>query len=172
MYTLNTCVTIWALKSNLSYKCQQHVGITDHVPSLHCLLALSLMQMLPTLLLLLLSLVLFGASEHQIHKCLNMVSCRSCKVTVNGEEKFTAPAKGKDAGIDETLEFILGRKEIQSHDDLAVNIEVWDYRLINHFKVSNNAQAVLLMFKLSSNVLLAYCICTAQLKHTVLTHVR
>ena len=86
---------------------------------------------------------------------------------MNGEEKFTAPAKGKDAGIDETLEFILGRKEIQGHDDLTVNIEVWDYRLINHFKVRNTAQAVLLMFNL-----LACSMCTAQLKHTALTHVR
>ncbi|KAL3139207.1 hypothetical protein ABBQ32_005978 [Trebouxia sp. C0010 RCD-2024] len=58
----------------------------------------------------------------------------TCKVTVNGEEKFTAPAKGKDAAIDETLEFILGRKEIQGHSQLSVNIEVWDYRMINHFK--------------------------------------
>ena len=58
------------------------------------------------------------------------------KVTVNGEEKFTAPAKGKDAAVDETLEFILGRKEINAHDDLSVDIEVWDYRLINHFKVT------------------------------------
>lgn len=56
-------------------------------------------------------------------------------MTVNGEEKFTAPAKGKDAAIDETLEFILGRKEIQGHSQLSVNIEVWDYRMINHFKV-------------------------------------
>ena len=109
--------------------------------------------MLPTLLLLLLSLVLFGASEHQIHKCLNMVSCRSCKVTVNGEEKFTAPAKGKDAGIDETLEFILGRKEIQSHDNLSVNIEVWDYRLINHFKVRNTAHTAKLSCLLIACVL-------------------
>ena len=54
---------------------------------------------------------------------------------MNGEEKFTAPAKGKDAAIDETLEFILGRKEIQGHGELSVDIEVWDYRLINHFKV-------------------------------------
>ena len=64
-----------------------------------------------------------------------MVFHRTCKVTVNGEEKFTAPAKGKDAGIDETVEFILGRKEIQGHEGLSVNIEVWDYRLIHHFKV-------------------------------------
>lgn len=56
------------------------------------------------------------------------------KVTVDGEEKFTAAAKGKDAAIDETLEFILGRKEINAHDDLSVDLEVWDYRLINHFK--------------------------------------
>ena len=58
------------------------------------------------------------------------------KVTVDGEEKFTAAAKGKDAAIDETLEFILGRKEINAHDDLSVDLEVWDYRLINHFKVN------------------------------------
>lgn len=75
-----------------------------------------------------------------------MVFCSTCKVTVNGEEKYTAPAKSKDAGIDETLEFILGRKEIHGHDDLTVNIEVWDYRLINHFKVNETAHAVLLMF--------------------------
>lgn len=56
------------------------------------------------------------------------------KVTVAGEEKFTAAAKGKDAAVDETLEFILGRKEIDAHEDLSVDIEVWDYRLINHFK--------------------------------------
>ena len=66
---------------------------------------------------------------------LHILFCRTCKVTVNGEEKFTAAAKGKDAAVDETLEFILGRKEIQGQDELSVNIEVWDYRLINHFKV-------------------------------------
>ncbi len=61
--------------------------------------------------------------------------CRTVKVSVNGEEKFTAAAKGRDAAVDETLEFILGRKEINAHEDLSVDIEVWDYRLINHFKV-------------------------------------
>lgn len=76
--------------------------------------------------------VIWGHGELSL--CFNCV-CRTCKVTVDGEEKFTAPAKGRDAAIDETLEFILGRKEIQGHDQLSVNIEVWDYRLINHFKV-------------------------------------
>ena len=61
--------------------------------------------------------------------------CRTVKVTVAVEEKCTAAAKGKDAAIDETLELILGRKEINEHEDLSVDIEVWDYRLINHFKV-------------------------------------
>ena len=65
-------------------------------------------------------------------------------MSVNGEEKFTAAAKGKDAAIDETLEFILGRREIQSNEDLSVDIEVWDYRLINHFKVCRHRLALLL----------------------------
>ena len=104
-----------------------------------------------------------------------MVFCRTCKVTVNGEEKFTAPAKGKDVGIDETLEFILGRKEIQGHDDLTVNIEIWDYRLINHFKVNKTAQAVLrcstCVVRIHKIMLVCF-MCTAQLKHTALTHSR
>ena len=53
--------------------------------------------------------------------------------------KYTAAAKGKDAAIDQTLEFILGRKEINAHEDLSVDLEVWDYRLINHFKVMHEA---------------------------------
>lgn len=56
------------------------------------------------------------------------------KVTVDKDIKYTAAAKGKDAAIDQTLEFILGRKEINAHEDLSVDLEVWDYRLINHFK--------------------------------------
>ena len=71
----------------------------------------------------------------QKHFHVMLLLCRTVKVTVAGEEKFTAAAKGKDAAIDETLEFILGRKEINEHEDLSVDIEVWDYRLINHFKV-------------------------------------
>lgn len=55
---------------------------------------------------------------------------------MDGEEKFTAASKGKDATFDETLEFIMGKKEIAGRDDLMIHIEVWDYRLINHFKVS------------------------------------
>ena len=58
------------------------------------------------------------------------------KVTVDGDTKYTAASKGRDASFDETLEFILGRKEIAGHEDLMVEIEVWDYRLINHFKVT------------------------------------
>ena len=61
------------------------------------------------------------------------------KVTVAGEEKVTAAAKGRDAAIDETLEFILGRKEINAREEPTIDIEVWDYRLINHFKVNNPA---------------------------------
>ena len=54
---------------------------------------------------------------------------------MDGEVKFTAASKGKDATFDETLEFIMGKKEIAGRDDLMIHIEVWDYRLINHFKV-------------------------------------
>ena len=68
--------------------------------------------------------------------------CRTVKVTVDQDTKFTAAAKGRDAAFDETLEFILGRKEISGHDDLMVEIEVWDYRLINHFKVRSHAAAL------------------------------
>lgn len=64
------------------------------------------------------------------------MSCRTVKVKVGSEEKFSAAAKGRDAAVDETLEFIVGRKEIDAHQDLSVDIEVWDYRLINHFKVT------------------------------------
>ena len=65
--------------------------------------------------------------------------CRTVKVTVDEDIKYTAAAKGKDAAIDQTLEFILGRKEINAHEDLSVDLEVWDYRLINHFKVMHEA---------------------------------
>lgn len=64
------------------------------------------------------------------------MSCRTVRVKVGSEEKFSAAAKGRDAAVDETLEFIVGRKEIDAHEDLSVDIEVWDYRLINHFKVT------------------------------------
>ena len=64
------------------------------------------------------------------------MSCRTVKVKVGSEEKFSAAAKGRDAAVDETLEFIVGRREIDAHEDLSVDIEVWDYRLINHFKVT------------------------------------
>lgn len=76
---------------------------------------------------------------------------------MNGEEKFTAPAKGKDAAIDETLEFILGRKEIQGHSQLSVDIEVWDYRLINHFKVRNTARTPSTCWNFDDNHYYQYC---------------
>ena len=62
-----------------------------------------------------------------------LLCCRTCKVIVHGEEKFTVAAKGKEPGWDDNLEFILGHSAT-SKPDVDIVVELWDYKFFNHFK--------------------------------------
>ncbi|BDA48413.1 Synaptotagmin-2 [Coccomyxa sp. Obi] len=61
-------------------------------------------------------------------------STATLKVTVAGHSKKTISAQGSEPLFDDTLEFILGADEIEEAERKQIEVEVWDYKLVNHFR--------------------------------------
>ena len=66
-------------------------------------------------------------------------ACRTVKVKVAGETKLTPTGTGRDASINERLEFVLSGSTAQDANAL-IEIEVWDFKWINDRKGSKKVR--------------------------------
>ncbi|EIE27751.1 hypothetical protein COCSUDRAFT_45975 [Coccomyxa subellipsoidea C-169] len=61
-------------------------------------------------------------------------STATLKVKVAGHTKKSVRAPGSEPLFDDTLEFILGADEIAEPERKSITVEVWDYKMVNHFR--------------------------------------
>ncbi|KAK9917790.1 hypothetical protein WJX75_008296 [Coccomyxa subellipsoidea] len=61
-------------------------------------------------------------------------STATLKATVVGHTKKSVRAPGSEPTFSDTLEFILDADEVSEPERKTITVEVWDYKMVNHFR--------------------------------------